>query len=92
MGGRQLGPIQTVDAFDNRFADGMYQVRRKKGITRSQLSRITGLPVHTIEKMETGHGCGRKGLRRRATIGEAIVLAEALGMTPGDLLRAGEHR
>lgn len=82
-----------AQAVDNLFADNLHALRRVRGIPRRVLAERTGIPIHTIEKMETGHGCGRRGLRRRATIGEAVVLAQALGVQPGELLkRAGEAK
>jgi transcriptional regulator with XRE-family HTH domain len=92
MGGRRHQPVERIDTLDARFSDRLYDTRRERNLSRRELSEQTGIAVHSIEKMETGHGTGRVGMRRRATIGEAIVLAEALGVKPGDLLRGGESR
>jgi transcriptional regulator with XRE-family HTH domain len=74
------------EVLDDVFADNLRALRAEQKVTRRQLSERTGIPFHTIEKIETGHGCGREGLRRRVSIGEAVVLAEALGVRPGELL------
>lgn len=78
---------ERARTFDDRFADNLRAVRTVRKVSRRELAKLTGIPSHSIEKIETGHGCGRKGLRRAVTIGEAVVLAEALGVAPGDLLK-----
>jgi len=78
--------VERVEAFDDRFADNLRAAREAAGLSRVDLSRLTGIPWHAIEKIEVVRS-HRSNLRRRVTIGEAVVLAEALGMTPGSLLR-----
>lgn len=77
--------VTQVEALDDRFADNLRAARETAGISRVELSRRTGMSWQSIEKIETARG--RHGLRRRVTIGEAVVLAEALGVKPGELLR-----
>jgi transcriptional regulator with XRE-family HTH domain len=74
------------EVLDEVFADNLHALRTKQKVTRRQLAELTGIPWHSIEKIETGHGTGRRGLRRRVSIGEAVVLAQALGVRPGALL------
>jgi len=88
MGGVQYERPERTAAIDKLFADNLYAARRKSGVSRRELSRRTGIPHLSIDKIETGHGSGQKGLRRKVSIGEAVVLAEALGLKPGDLLKA----
>jgi len=80
-----------AQVLDDRFADNLHALRVARKISRRELSARTGIPHHSIEKIETGHGC-RLGLRRQASIGEAVVLAAALGVRPGELLKGGESR
>jgi len=84
---RSSQPSERARIFDNRFADNLFALRTVRKVTRRELAELTGIPHYTIEKIENGHGCGRKGLRRAVTIGEAVVLAEALGVAPGELLK-----
>lgn len=77
----------AADLLDDRFADNLRVLRRQKRISRTALAEQTGIPVHSIEKVETGHGC-KPGMRRRVTVGEAVLLASALGVKPGELLAA----
>lgn len=91
MGGYQYPRSTRVAALDELFADNLYAARRKLRIPRRELADLTGIPASSIEKIETGHRMGGgPGKRRKVAIGEAIVLAEALGLKPGDLLRARE--
>jgi transcriptional regulator with XRE-family HTH domain len=85
---RYTPPAPRIDAIDDRFADNLRMIRTARKISRPVLAEKTGIPRRTIEKIETGHGCP-PGRRRRVTIGEAVVLAEALGVKPGELLRGG---
>lgn len=76
--------IEDARFYDDRFGDGLKAVRESLGLSRRELSERSGLPEYAIGQIETGYG---KPKRRRATVGESIVLAEALGVKPGDLLR-----
>lgn len=80
----------AIATLDDLFADNLGTARHRAGLSRRDLAERTGIPAYTIENIESGRGC-RDNLRRRATIGEAVVLAEALGLKPGDLLRAVDH-
>lgn len=84
MPGQPTAPAAV--AIDDLFADNLFAVRREHGVSRRVLAERTGIPIYTIEKIETGQGC-RQGSRRRATAGEVVVLALALGVQPGDLLK-----
>lgn len=69
--------------FDARFADGLRFRRVELGLSRRELEERTGIAARSIEKIErpvNGH-------RRPVTIGEAIVLAEALDIQPAALLK-----
>lgn len=77
--------IPAVEDYDDRFADNLRTARKQLGVSRMELQRRTGIAWHTIEKIESRRHA--RALRRRVTIGEAIVLAEALGVQPGTLLR-----
>jgi transcriptional regulator with XRE-family HTH domain len=85
---RRRHPIGRVDGIDDVFANQLRLCREIQGVSRRELSIRSGIPYHVIEKIETGHGNGVNPIRRRASVGEAIVLAESLGLTPGDLLKA----
>jgi DNA-binding Xre family transcriptional regulator len=67
-----------VVEFEKRFAFNLGRVRIAQKMSRRKLGEIAGIADHTMEHLEKG---------RRATIGEAVVLAEALGVKPGELLR-----
>lgn len=82
----KAGVPAAVAMFDNAFADNMWALRVRLGLSRRDLADITGISQRVIEKIETGGTC-RNGLRRRPTIGEAVVIAEALGVRPGELLK-----
>ena len=84
----KTGVPAEVSELDNRFADNMWALRNKLGVSRRALGDITGISARVLEKIETGGTC-RNGLRRRVTVGEAVVIAKALGVKPGDLLKAG---
>lgn len=77
-----LPPIANLD---DRFAVSLHNLRRTKRMSRPELAARTGMSAAAIERIETGNGYPTG--RRRVSIGEAVVLAEALGATPGDLLR-----
>lgn len=81
--------VEQAKAFDDRFSDGLKAARKSLAVSRRELGDRCGLPDYTIAQIETGYGHPK---RRRATIGEAIVLAEALGMKPGDLIRQAVAR
>lgn len=85
MGGVRVRAARA-DRIDDLFADNLHALRMAQRVSRRELGERTGIPYHSIEKMETRHGTTRR-LRRRPTIGEAVVLAEALGVKPGELLR-----
>jgi transcriptional regulator with XRE-family HTH domain len=70
-----------VAEVDGRFALRLAQARLDQDLSRAELARISGVGRHVIEKIEN------RIQGRRASIGEVIVLAEALGMKPGELLR-----
>jgi transcriptional regulator with XRE-family HTH domain len=88
MGGTQYERPERIAALDDLYADNLHAARKRLGISRRELAQRTGIPFPSIEKIETGHGCP-PGRRRRVAIGEAVVLAEALGLKPGDLLKRG---
>lgn len=83
----KAGVPAEVSDLDNRFADNMWARRNKLGVSRRALSDVTGISARVLEKIETGGTC-RNGLRRRVTVGEAVVIARALGVKPADLLKA----
>ncbi len=79
-----------VQALNDRFADNLVALRISRRMSRTTLEARSGIPEHVITKVENlRRGAGR---RRPVSIGEAVVLAEALGVAPGELLRptAGE--
>jgi transcriptional regulator with XRE-family HTH domain len=80
---RNIGTKAQV--FDSLFNDGMRKMREKRGLSRRELGELAGMPEYTIGQIETGYG---KPRRRSVTVGEAIVLAEALEAKVGDLIRA----
>lgn len=57
------------------------KIRTEKGLTKPQLSALSGTPLRTIEDIE------RRGDCRVST---AIKLADALGLTLDDLCRYEE--
>lgn len=88
MGALQYKRPERIAALDERFADNLYATRVKLRITRRELAERTGIPMTSIEKIEVDRSHSIQGVRRRVTIGEAVALAEALGLKPGDLLKA----
>lgn len=77
---------ERVTAIDDLFADNLRAVRTQLGITRRELAKRSGINERTIEKIETGSGSSQN-VRRWASIGEAVVLAVALGIQPAELLK-----
>ena len=75
----------TIRQIDDRFADNLYALRRSKAVTRDALAARTGIAPRTIERIERGHPSSG---RRPVSIGEALVLADALGVPVTALLRA----
>jgi transcriptional regulator with XRE-family HTH domain len=76
--------LPLIAGLDDRFAASLHNLRRAKRVSRPELAARTGMSASAIERIETGNGTTG---RRRVSIGEAVALAEALGATPGDLLR-----
>lgn len=85
MGGIRVR-AEKADQIDERFADNLMAMRNRRRMSRRTLAELTGIPIYTLDSIETGHGC-RAGVRRRVSIGEAVLLAEALGVKPGELLK-----
>lgn len=90
MGALQYERPERTAALDERFADNLHAARTRLRVTRRDLAQRTGIPMPSIEKIEVYRGRSKNGVRRRVSIGEAVVLAEALGLKPGDLLKAQE--
>lgn len=70
--------------FDDRFAANLTAARKRAGLTRDQLGDRAGMSVHQVRSIEQP---SPGNARRRVSIGEAVILAAALGMQPGELLR-----
>lgn len=73
-----MSRIQDLEA---RFAFNLGVERVRRGLSRRGLGVLAGMPHYTIERIEHQYR------NRRATIGEVVVLAEALGLKPGELLK-----
>lgn len=73
-------PPEVVD-FERRFSKNLAFFRVERRMTRKTLAAETGIPDHMIEKIED------LTRNRPASIGEAIVLAQALGVQPGEMLK-----
>lgn len=73
---------ERSNELDNRFRDGLIRERTARKISYAEMGRRTGLPDWVVKDIE---GRGDK-LPRSVTVGEAIVIAQALGVTPKELL------
>lgn len=78
----------TAEALDDLFAANLRAAREDLGLSRRALGERSGLSKISIEKIE-GRTC--QTAWRRVSIGEAVVLAEALGVKPGELLRGASQ-
>lgn len=78
----------TAEALDDLFAANLRAAREEQGISRRVLGERSGLGKISIEKIEA-RTCWTT--HRRVSIGEAIVLAEALDVKPGELLRGANR-
>lgn len=63
----------------NRIGD----LRRERGLTQQQLAVVSGLPITTIQKIESG---ANNIINARAVT--VLALAKALGVTMEELLNA----
>jgi len=63
----------------NRIGD----LRRERGLTQQQLAVVSGLPITTIQKIESG---ANNIINARAVT--VLALAKALGVTMEELLDA----
>lgn len=82
---------ERVRAIDGAFCTQLLAHRRAAKMSRAVLARRSGISVLVIQSMEVGKSvsAGKRQPRRRPSLGEAIALAEALGVKVGDLLRRG---
>lgn len=69
--------MTAVADANRRFARNLRLLRRAQEITGTELARRTGLPEQAVYRIESG---ARGSSPRVATIGEATVLAAALGV------------
>lgn len=53
-------------------------IRKQHGLSVPALSRFSGIPIRTIETIEKNNNC---------TVKNAIILADALGVTLDELCR-----
>ncbi len=72
---------------DDLFAENTRRVREERRLTQGALAALllelgVNLPQQTIYKIETG--------KRRVTVGEAVVIAEALDVNVMALMRGAE--
>lgn len=67
-----------VEGLDARFRRNLRRARADQGVSRRILVAVSGVSDHRIRRIESGGA---------ATIGEAVAIAEALGLKPGELLR-----
>lgn len=67
---------------DRRFAQRLRVLRRRRGMTGPELAAAAGLPEQAVYRIEAG----ASPAPRRATIGEAVALAEALGINLAHLV------
>jgi len=71
---------------NNRFTevDGarLRRIRRERALSQRDLSRMTGIAVHTISRLETG--------KQRAQPRTIRKLADALGVEPKDLMKGDD--
>lgn len=69
-----------------RFADRARVVRQARGITQQHLANRVGLPARVVQQIEAGRVHTKRA--RKATVGEAALLAQALGVPLEWMLRA----
>lgn len=83
MGRTRRIPAQAVE-FDDRFSSNLRALRRSLELSQQDLADRAGMGVESIALIEVA----RRGANRRTvTIGEAVVLAQALGVQPAELLK-----
>lgn len=75
--------VRTVD---DLFADNLLVTRTMLRVSRAQLERRTGISARIIERIEVK--LKGRAARRPVTIGEVVVIAQALGVQPAELLKS----
>jgi transcriptional regulator with XRE-family HTH domain len=84
MGGLTRGGRDPfIVELEDRFGLNVRDLRALRDISLETLSVKTGIPAYALAQIE---GRRARGVRA-ATIGEAVVIAEALGVRAGHLLR-----
>ena len=61
----------------------LQEARKGKGLSQSQLARVAGVPVRTLQELEAG----RKNINKSAVI-TVLRLADVLGCNIRDILEA----
>lgn len=68
----------TLNQHEVRFAANVYAVRRARGMSQDDLAHAIGVGRSAVQAVEAGG--------RRIRLGEACDIAEALGVSLGDLI------
>jgi ribosome-binding protein aMBF1 (putative translation factor) len=76
------GVKRVTNEIELRFADRMRKVRDAQRWSAQDVSRRSGLSRVAISKIENGD--------RGVSLGDAVVLAEALGIPLADMVQPGE--
>jgi transcriptional regulator with XRE-family HTH domain len=75
---------EELDAVLAAVGPRLRELRRRRGVTLTALSRITGIAISTLSRLESGHR--RPGLELLLPLAEAyqIPLDELVGVPPAD--------
>jgi transcriptional regulator with XRE-family HTH domain len=65
-----------------QLGGNLQRLRLKRGLTQEHLAELTGLDLSYAQRVERGE--------INLTVGSLAVFADALGVEPGALLRAGK--
>lgn len=77
---------RRVSDVNCRFADRARQVRQARGVSQQYLADRCGMPARVVQQIEASRFDMRGA--RKATVGEAALLAQALGVPLTWMLRA----
>lgn len=66
-----------IAAANQLFAERLRRVRRARGLTGTELAALAGMPIQSIYRGEQGRNTPEA---RMFSVGEAVVLAAALGV------------
>lgn len=79
---------EQIRAVDAAFSRRLHETRLAMRMSRARLAARSGVPAWAIERIEIGKSLpgGGRTPRRRPTVGEAVALAQGLGVQVAHLL------